>query len=533
MAREYLGVVVCALALWLAACSDDNTAGVTEDGNPTAYGISSSSVVEISSGAVKDISSSDGTINNSSSSHVNSRSSSSSAEAVTPKFDLWNGKFDEKVNTNNDNTGWWYSFGDDYSYVSWPVSPGNSYSEDGLKGVFEHCGGICGKAVFQHPTSKPWVGIGFMLAEEDSTADVSSWGGVCVTYASEYPVDVYLAVEVGGVDTIKDASPMMAYPGITLPKTVTDEPSLVNLINPDVVITRCGKWSDFITSSWAEYNKDKLNKVYSGEEAAKEMKSLIFVLAGNSNDTVNFNIVGISTYDENLPQWKRDGGVNGRDVGLTTTNDDSLTCLWKGTLGETHVKTGYNDLDEYVGMLYGFDASPEGASVSVKSHAYPSLDINPYMYSGIVAECSGFCGTMEFTLEGAEYAAGGIGFHVTDDDGENPNFGDIRNWGGVCITYFSEKDAYLNFLVKDVPDDSTPKVTLPKTNALIERCFTWDDIAPGNPNMGAAVSTVQFVIKSNVDGEKVKFNVVGIGKYSATGACSIDKTVVSKSSSTM
>lgn len=516
-------ISACSFVLGIVACSDDNTAGVVEDGNPIAHGESSSSVVSGSS-AVE-----------SSSSVVNSSSaaqSSSSVEAV-PKFDLWNGKVDYKINTNNDNTGYWFSFSDDYSRITWPVPMGNDYSDNTLDAVFEHCGGVCGIAELQSLDSKPWVALGFTLAEENSTVDISAWGGICVTYASEYPVSVYLNVNVGGLDTIDYVYPGIAYPGITLPKTVTNAPTLKNMLEPDAAITRCAKWSDFKVSAWAEYNAAKLSKVYSGEEAAKKIKAINFVFMGNSDGKGKFNIVGISTYDENLPQW-RDGGVNDQDVGLITDDSDSLTCLWKGLDGSGIVNTGYNDRGEFVGMLYDFDASPEGAYSKIEFPAYREMEYEPYMYEPIIVECKGFCGTMEFTLEKADYAASAVAFNIAEDTltscegntcyGE-AKFADIKDWGGICITYYSEKDAYLNVVVKDVPYENSPKASLPASGGLIEKCVAWDDFQSSVPNLGTAVSTVQFIVKSSENGGRNQFNIAGIGKYSTKGACSIPKTV--------
>ena len=533
-------ISACSFVLGIVACSDDNTAGVVEDGNPIAHGESSSSAVGGSS-AVESSSSvvSGSSAVESSSSVVNSSSaaqSSSSVESV-PKFDLWNGKVDYKINTNNENTGYWFSYGDDAeggrSTISWPVPMGNEYSDNTLDAVFEYCGGMCGTIKLSNAISTPWVGLGIMLAEEDSTADVSAWGGICVTYASEYPVNVYLNVDVGGIDTISNVSPFMAYPMITLPKTVTNAPTLKKMLDPDAAITRCAKWSDFKVSAWAEYNAAKLSKVYSGEEAAKKIKAINFVFMGNSDGKGKFNIVGISTYDENLPQW-RDGGVNDQDVGLITDDSDSLTCLWKGLDGSGIVNTGYNDRGEFVGMLYDVDASPEGAYSKIEFPAYREMEYEPYMYEPIIVECKGFCGTMEFTLENADYAASAVAFNIAEDTltscegntcyGE-AKFADIKDWGGICITYYSEKDAYLNVVVKNVTYENSPKASLPASGGLIEKCVAWDDFQPSVPNLGTAVSTIQFIVKSTENGDRNQFNIAGIGKYSTKGACSIPKTV--------
>ena len=533
-------ISACSFVLGIVACSDDNTAGVVEDGNPIAHGESSSSVV----GGSSAVESSSSVVSGSSavescSSVVNSSSAAQSSSSVVavPKFDLWNGKVDYKINTNNENTGYWFSYGDDAeggrSTISWPVSMGNEYSDNTLDAVFEYCGGMCGTIKLSNAISTPWVGLGIMLAEEDSTADVSAWGGICVTYASEYPVNVYLNVDVGGIDTISNVSPFMAYPMITLPKTVTNAPTLKNMLGSDVAITRCAKWSDFKVSAWAEYNAAKLSKVYSGEEAAKKIKAINFVFMGNSDGKGKFNIVGISTYDENLPQW-RDGGVNDQDVGLITDDSDSLTCLWKGLDGSGIVNTGYNDRGEFVGMLYDVDASPEGAYSKIEFPAYREMEYEPYMYEPIIVECKGFCGTMEFTLENADYAASAVAFNIAEDTltscegntcyGE-AKFADIKDWGGICITYYSEKDAYLNVVVKDVPYENSPKASLPASGGLIEKCVAWDDFQSSVPNLGTAVSTVQFIVKSSENGGRNQFNIAGIGKYSTKGACSIPKTV--------
>ena len=526
-------VSACAFAFGFVACSDDNTAGVTEDGNPIAFGESSSSAV----GGSSAVESSSSVVGGSSAVESSSAVQSSSSVVAVPKFDVWNGKTDYKINTGNENTGYWFSFSDDAeggrSTITWPVPMGNEYSENALDPVFKYCEGVCGSVELQSLESKPWVALGFTLAEENSTVDISAWGGICVTYASEYPMSVYLNVNVGGLDTIDYVYPGIAYPGITLPNTLTNTPTLMNMLGPNEAITRCAKWSDFKVSSWAEYNKAKLSKIYSGEEAAKEVKAINFVFMSNSDGSGEFNIFGISTYDENLPQWNRDDGTNEPDLGLVTTNDDSLTCLWKGLNRSGIVNTGYNDRDEFVGMLFDFDVSPEGAYTRIEFPTYRGMEYEPYMYNPVIYVCKGFCGTMEFTLEKADYAASAVVFNIAEDsltscEGNTcygtPKFADIKDWGGICITYYSEKDAYLNVVVKDVPYENSPKASLPASGGLIEKCVAWDDFQPSVPNLGTAVSTVLFVVKSYENGDRNQFNIAGIGKYSANGACSIPKT---------
>ena len=163
-------VSACAFAFGFVACSDDNTAGVTEDGNPIAFGESSSSVYNGSSSSV---------VGGSSAVESSSAVQSSSSVVAVPKFDVWNGKTDYKINTGNENTGYWFSFSDDAeggrSTITWPVPMGNEYTEDVLDPVIDYCEGICGSVELQSLESKPWVALGFTLAEENSTVDISAW----------------------------------------------------------------------------------------------------------------------------------------------------------------------------------------------------------------------------------------------------------------------------------------------------------------------------------------------------------------------
>ena len=188
---------VSAFLLSLVACSDDNTAGVSEDGNPAlAQGESSSSVVASSSGG-------------------NS----------TPTVDLWDGSAGEsQVNTGNENAGYWYSFGDNasggLSKLRYPVSLNNEDSRD-LSPVIQYCEGLCGTVELNNPVEAPWAGVGFAVAEDGSAADISAWEGLCVTYASDIAVNVSLGV--AGDDSL-------TLPEVTLPKTVKGAMTLSTLM---------------------------------------------------------------------------------------------------------------------------------------------------------------------------------------------------------------------------------------------------------------------------------------------------------------
>lgn len=517
MLKKLLGLAMSAFLLSFVACSDDNPSGGIDDS--ISEGESSSSIEALSSD--------DSVIE-----------SSSTGAVKTARYNLWDPAVDYKVNTGNDSTGFWQTFGDNLfglqgeSKIIFPVELEKSSTP--LSSVFKHCDGLCGSIQPDYLMLGPWAGVEIQLAKEGSTADISSWGGICVTYESDYSISVYLKVQVDGFDSNSLTKPFEAYPANYLSETTIGEspaPTLRNMYYIDDVKTVCRKWSDFDVSSWAKNSgSSQISKVYTGEEAAKEIQSIMFVIQSRGDDDKKtFNIRGISTYDPS--DSKYDGRQPDDENPVIFPEDDSLTCLWKGGLGDTHVKTGYNDRDEYAGMLVPFDESPANSYAHIEYPAYPSMEFGPYKYESVIWECSGFCGTMDFYLDGSDYAVGGISFNIAGFSDDEPVFENIQDWGGVCVTYFSEKDAYLNFVVRDVPYENSPKVDLPKSNELVERCFTWNEIAPNDPNMGRAVGAIQFAVKGTVDYEKFRFNLAGIGKYSDNGACSIETPVITPKSS--
>ena len=77
-------VSACAFAFGFVACSDDNTAGVTEDGNPIAHGESSSSAV----GGSSAVESSSSVVGGSSAIESSSAVQSSSSVVAVPKLSI-------------------------------------------------------------------------------------------------------------------------------------------------------------------------------------------------------------------------------------------------------------------------------------------------------------------------------------------------------------------------------------------------------------------------------------------------------------
>lgn len=221
-------------------------------------------------------------LRSSSSKQSSSEQSSSSGIAgpcTTPESvsDLWYGPSDiyGYVNTGLDNgsetSGYWFSFGDEEAdtYVSWPVM---QYEyETSLDPLIEECGGVCGTFKYRDEGA---TGIGFNVAGEalsgnngvPDIADVSAWGGLCVTYASETDMDVVMSNDTAFTYIKK----MALMPKISLPKSVE-------------VKTVCSKWSDFVSA--AETPSDPTR-----------VASILFVAYGEADAANRFKVIGVGKY---------------------------------------------------------------------------------------------------------------------------------------------------------------------------------------------------------------------------------------------
>ena len=207
-----------------------------------------------------------------------SSSSSTSGECTDAKqvSEMWDGSvavWDSQVNTGADNgtgtSGFWFSFGDDMAgvgSVNWPHPLGNEYTLE--EDILGYCKGACGELEF---SKEGYLGVGFHVAGEIddlriSVANISDWGGLCVTYASESDLDVVLAYAQNG--GFGDLSRM---PKTTLPKSIE-------------LKTVCLDWEKFMS-------------VYS-EVSVTSMTSILFAVQGNANTKSRINIKGLGKYTE-------------------------------------------------------------------------------------------------------------------------------------------------------------------------------------------------------------------------------------------
>lgn len=165
--------------------------------------------------------------------------------------DLWNGEIafvdvEDFIESPRNDVEYGYLFWETdsadggTSTIRWPVKLGNVFSAESMDPVIDYCGGLCGTAVLNHDSLpyNPFVTVGFWLGEEymgkPISVDVSSWGGLCISYSSE--VSPALELDLG--DSL-NALLGWALPFASLPKSVG-------------VVEKCFKWSNFKLPSWVK-----------------------------------------------------------------------------------------------------------------------------------------------------------------------------------------------------------------------------------------------------------------------------------------
>ena len=207
--------------------------------------------------------------------------SSSSGQCTEPKevSEMWNGfaspltTVETGLDNGTETSGYWFSFGDDMSgvgSVKLPQPLGIEYPTGDE--IYDYCMGACGEFEFAKEGD---LGVGFHVAgmvdpmdggSSAAKANISSWGGLCVTYASESDLDVVLAYAQN--DGFGNLSRM---PKVTLPKSIE-------------LRTECVDWEKFMS-------------VYS-EVSWTFMTSVLFVVHGDANAKSRFNIRGLGKYSE-------------------------------------------------------------------------------------------------------------------------------------------------------------------------------------------------------------------------------------------
>jgi len=543
--RRILDIAASALLFGFVACSDDNPSGSFD---VPAYGNSSSSV-ETVPGSSDGVGMSSSVVGGESSSSVIVNSSSSAKTPKNTAACLWRG-FDKKtyvntgfVNEDLDNyAGLWYNFGDDpdggMSSVVFPdVCAFETPEYECMENLLEYYGGYSGAIVLQKGIlNEAFAGVGFNVAgvenpEEYYTkhiqryGDISDWGGVCVTYAADRDMFLWL-----GADSV-------TFYEVKLDKSLE-------------FVEKCVPWSEFVGAT--------AKATSTAAEAAKHAHSIRVVMKSSEETKGHFNIAAIGKFDA-MGACEVDGfaevvskfnggaevgtiilrsssssGVSGSSSSFTPSHDcvspESVSEMWYGPKAvnnnDYHVETGLDNGSETSGYWFSFDDDMSGVG-SVKlpqplGIEYPTGD-EIYDY------CMGACGELQFAKEG--YL--GIGFHVAGVvdplDGDLPAAkADISSWGGLCVTYASDTD--LEVVLAYTQEGGfgnlsrMPKMTLPKSIELKTACADWDNFMTVFSEVSTTFMTsILFAVQGEANA-KSRINIRGLGKYSEkTNFCSTDE----------
>lgn len=199
------------------------------------------------------------------------------AATMVSALTTWSGpngdyRVDTGLDDGSDESGYWYTYADDAnggsSAITWPVPTGNGYDDNALDPIIDNCGGLCGNVSLGAGYDYPFAGLGFNLTGPDQTgADVTSWGGVCITYsASVAPI---LEVAPENEATVTEYNNYMSKLKVAASKTT------VNLA-----------WSDFKQESGWGVTVPQAS--YLGMVAAVKVK-----FSGKAGTSGDFNIMEV------------------------------------------------------------------------------------------------------------------------------------------------------------------------------------------------------------------------------------------------
>ena len=164
---------------------------------------------------------------------------------------------------------------------------GNKWDDEAKDPVIDDCAGFCGTINLAKGSLPdyypPFVGVAFNVAGSDSkkddlyTADVTKWGGVCVTYTSDIDIKFNL-----GLSKQDDA-------------LVKSDVARVILKSSKTPVQKCYQWKNFEQEGWGP--EDGYAEI-SGPESAKKLASLRFQMQSDVVKTGKFNIISVGTYNK-------------------------------------------------------------------------------------------------------------------------------------------------------------------------------------------------------------------------------------------
>lgn len=371
------------------------------------------------------------------------------------------------------------------SYISWPAQLTDG--ADSLSSVIDSCQGLCGTAVLKKGsmTSSPYAGVGFVIARDESgepvPVDVSSWGGVCMTYTSE-------------------ANPLIVLDlGDSLEHELGDElPSASLTKSKDgSEITKCVSWDEFALSTKSNELPKSWQEVV-GEKAASQLLGLKFRIQADSGE-YKFNVRHVGTkVKDPLKTAHRNLSSSSQ---AETSSSSSIYTNWLLLSGDDgSLWTPLKDKDHVQSLLYTFYKEDEVSESSYRpmeqdgrwfietdaarggesSIAWPVSLGEDSSLVGVVESCKGLCGRASLKQGTSQKApAVAVSFNLAKDSAGNPTYVEAWNWRGICVEYYSETDISVELVLPDslnrILDYNLPAAKLSRSSSIEKTCLSWDE----------------------------------------------------------
>ncbi|MBO4830725.1 MAG: hypothetical protein J5534_15110 [Fibrobacter sp.] len=202
---------------------------------------------------------------------------------------------------------------------------------------------------------------------------------------------------------------------------------------------------------------------------------------------------------------------------------NTAACLWNASKGDYLVNTGFDpDSLHYAGLWYNFSDDPDGGVSEIHMPDVCVYEGPEYDCMVALLEfCGSYCAEFRFRKGLSNEIFAGMGFEVAGFDNpyvSNPIrlYGDISDWGGICVTYAADRDVLLKLYTDSV---TFYKTDLVKSNEFVEKCITWDALNATEASKHA--SSIRFVMPGT-DNTNGHLSIAAIGKYDANGTCEVD-----------
>jgi len=200
--------------------------------------------------------------------------------------------------------------------------------------------------------------------------------------------------------------------------------------------------------------------------------------------------------------------------------------LWSGNEGIYQIDTELDAGYETSGYWYVSDDHADGGKSFIEWPAPLGNEYSEEAMDNIIDYCGGICGTANLsvgTLTFNPYVA--VAFDLAGiDDNEEKVQADASDWGGICVTYSSERALSIEMSFGDKEDAyygyDVPFVNLPKATEGTQKCFEWSKFKQAGwanakitgDEGSKKLATLKFKIQGT-NGTTSKFNIMSVGRY--------------------